>query len=202
MKLAHLVTITTLGLLSTLIAACSSNDVTSGNSSGNTGTKRGYVTCGSDLTCNPGQHCDNVFCLGGCQSDDNCLVGTSCQNINGVTKTGTCTETAVMDSGSPAGSICDGVFTQLATCGLLDATEVAAAEVQCEQKLSADQVKVYRACYSGWKCASPLPDCIVASGLACGGKYTCAGGKHCTTYVEAQDALMKGDFSKVPHTCQ
>jgi hypothetical protein len=180
-------------------AGCSGGDT---SSSGTPTSKRGYVSCNGQ-TCNPGQHCDNGYCGSGCQSDDNCLETSACQNISDVTKVGTCAAKTVTPP-PPAGR-CAGLFANLATCTLLDATEVAAAETdtECGNKFSDDQIKVIKTCVSGWNCAAPIPQCLQGFGLRCGGaKYTCPAGKKCTTALDVQDAIRMGDITKVAHTCQ
>lgn len=173
-----------------LVLAC--GDDSSGTD--DPGTARGYVKCGP-FTCNPGQYCENFACANGCTSDDNCKEGTSCQNINDVTKVGTCTETAVPATDGGAPSIkCAGKFKQLATCGLLETFELPYMEEQCGAKWSDTDIRAFDACVQAWTgCAAPIPTCLQAAGLKCGPKFPCPSGT-CATINDVMSL-------KIPHQC-
>lgn len=83
----------------------------SGSGAGGSGAGQGYVKCG-DLTCNPGQHCFNIICESGCQSNDNCAANQTCEDIDDFSHVGTC-----KNGSTPPTKDCDAFCAKAAACG-------------------------------------------------------------------------------------
>lgn len=67
---------------------CGSSEDTE-NDTGEEGLEQGFTTCG-ELTCQPGQHCLNLICQAGCQSNVNCADDQTCEDIDDNSHVGTC----------------------------------------------------------------------------------------------------------------
>ncbi len=142
-------------------------------------SKRGYVTCGS-VTCNPGQHCDNLFCQAGCQSNDNCAADQTCTDISQVSHVGTCQNVSSPDMATPKDSLtrCKDACLQLVSCSLLSVNEGSGCQTDCTG-LSDTQRVTFSTCVESWSCktSSSVPGCL--SPIQCGGDFKCSGGKSC-----------------------
>lgn len=140
--------------------------------------KRGYVTCGS-VTCNPGQHCDNLFCQAGCQSNDNCAADQTCSDISGVSHIGTCQNISSPDMASPKDSLtrCKDSCLALVACNLLSVNEGSGCQSDCASLGDSQRVS-FVTCVDSWSCkTSAIPGCL--SPIQCGGDFKCSGGKSC-----------------------
>lgn len=82
-----------------------SGSASSGGSSGH----KGETQCGG-VTCQPGQYCDNIACLNGCLSGNNCGENQSCKDIDPMTHVGTCQD-------DPAAKDCDTYCQKSMACG-------------------------------------------------------------------------------------
>lgn len=90
----------------------------SGGSGGGTTARTGTTEC-AGLTCSAGQYCDNLLCINGCLSDDNCTSTQVCEKPPGDNE-GSCqtTNTATKD--------CSGYVEKCVACG--------APQAQCQQE--------------------------------------------------------------------
>jgi hypothetical protein len=160
-------------LLAGLWAACGGD-----GGSGPGDPKRGYVACGS-VTCNPGQHCDNLLCIAGCQSNDNCASDQTCTSIDTTTHIGTCQNQSAPDMAPPADSLtrCKNSCLKMVTCNLISVNEGSGCQTDCSSYTDT-QRGTFATCVEQWSCdTDPVPACL--SPIQCGGNYTCAVGQNC-----------------------
>jgi hypothetical protein len=153
----------TLATVAMLLGACGSED---------------EASCG-DVTCPAGQYCADIalsVCEAGCQSDQNCAEGQTCQDIDDFWHVGTCR--SPNDPPPDQLARCQEACTVLVQCGLITGMEGASCQADC-QAADDNTRRAIADCALPWNCESPLPGCMTAE---CGGSYTCPGGGTCVDH--------------------
>ncbi|HPH28256.1 MAG TPA: hypothetical protein PLA87_15520 [Pseudomonadota bacterium] len=135
-------------------------------------SERGKTSCGI-TTCNAGQYCLNLACIPGCQSNENCALDQTCEDIGAGTHVGTCQNKNNPPTMMTTDPTCKTTCDKLVQCGLFTWDEGVVCQTGCE-KWTTDQKKVTADCAAAWTCSgTTAPSCL---GAVCGGKYQCKAG--------------------------
>lgn len=141
---------------------------------GSTPSGRGFTACG-DVTCQPGQYCDDPrfsACSEGCLSDVNCSEGQACDTAAFFP---TCVNTATpADASMPPDQLarCRAACEHFQSCGL-PAAEAAQCLTDCAG-LSSEQQRVVGNC--GEEACASVPACL---GIDCLSSADCSGAAEC-----------------------